>query len=101
MVYPQACTLTKQINCAPFPASITKKLRNYEKKSELLVQFCGFISHCYFFLFSFCRDAPAQSRYITEGRKREAEEKEGARKLQLAEVFGLNSENDPFSSDGL
>lgn len=66
LVYPQACTLTKQINCAPFPVSITKKLRNYEeKKSELLVQFCGFISHCYFFFFSFRFAAMLQPRADT------------------------------------
>lgn len=71
------------------------------KKVNYLCNFVDLYLIVIFFLFSFCRDAPAQSRYITEGRKREAEEKEGARKLQLAEVFGLNSENDPFSSDGL
>lgn len=41
-------------------------------------------------------------RYITEGKKREREGGGGEEsKLQLAEVFGLNSENDPFNSDGL
>lgn len=34
-----------------------------------------------------------------EGEKERQRERES--KLQLAEVFGLNSENDPFNSDGL
>lgn len=36
-------------------------------------------------------------RYLRRG----SEEERRECKLQLAEVFGLNSENDPFTTDGL
>ena len=64
------------------------------------MQFSGHIFYCYFFSM-----LQPRGRYISGGeeRGREKEGREGGResKLPLAEVFGLNSENDPFNSDGL
>lgn len=64
---------------------------------------CNFLD-IYFIVIFF--DAPAPGRYISGGEERGREKegiggREGESKLQLAEVFGLNSENDPFNSDGL
>lgn len=43
-----------------------------------------------------------QPRQIHNGGEEERKRESGGEsKLQLAEVFGLNSENDPFNSDGL
>lgn len=59
------------------------------------MQFSG--HYCYF---SFAAMLYSQIHNGEEEEEGEREREEES-KLQLAEVFGLNSENDPFNSDGL
>lgn len=91
----RSIALLLQFQSQKGPQSSDLKIDKREEKGGQLVQSWTYI----LLLFFVCCEALAGQIY-TEGKRRERE-RVGESKLQLAEVFGLNSENDPFNSDGL